>query len=505
MSVLKKLAGETAIYGLSSIVGRLFNYVLVPFHTRIFLTGEFGVQSYFYAWSGVLMVIFAYRMETAFFRFGTDEANRDKAFSTSMISLIISTLLFVTLMMLCANPIAAAMRYPDYGHFVRYLAIIIGLDVLAELPFAKLRLERKSVRFASIKLTNIGVNMFFNFFFLYLCPLILASPSCSGLHGIIHKIYVKEFGVGYIFLSNLIASFVTLLLLIPSFRITWTFDTALWKTMFRYAAPLIIVGLAGIINEVADRYLLKLYLPYNASKNDALIGIYSGCYKLSILISLFTQAFRYAAEPFFFAQAKEKNAPLLYAKVSRYFALMGAFAFAAIMLYMPLIQFLVGPNYRSGLGIVPILLLANICLGLYYNFSIWTRLKDKTLLGSYIAIAGAALTIVLNIVLIPRFEYMGAAWATLACYIFMMAATYYMGKKYFPVPYALPRMALYLLAAIGVYFLSTFVQNILHNNIYVQLIINTLCLGIFLFLMYLLERKDVNNLLARLLPKNKIG
>jgi O-antigen/teichoic acid export membrane protein len=497
MSVLKKLAGETAIYGLSSIVGRLFNYVLVPFHTRIFMTGEYGVQSYFYAWSGLLMVFFSYRMETAFFRFGTDETERDKAFSTGMMSIIGSTMILVALMMCFSNPIAAFISYPDYGKYIRYLALIVGLDVLAELPFAKLRLERKPIRFASIKLTNIGVNMFFNFFFLLICPWILASPSLSGLHGFIGSFYVKEFGVGYIFVSNLLASLVTLLLLIPSFRVDWTFDKALWHKMIGYSAPLIIVGLAGIINEVADRYLLKQYLPYTSTKNDMLIGIYSGCYKLSILISLFTQAFRYAAEPFFFAQAKDKNAPVLFAKVSRYFSLMGAFAFAGIMLYMPLIQTLVGPNYRSGLGIVPILLLANICLGLYYNFSIWSRLKDKTLIASYIAIAGALVTIILNIILIPRLDYMGSAWATLGCYVFMMVATYLMGKRYFPVPYAIPRMMLYLLAALGVYFLSDFLFRCFQPKLIVQLLLNTFCFGLFLFSMYLLEKKDILKLLKK--------
>ena len=497
MSVLKKLASETAIYGLSSIVGRLFNYVLVPFHTRIFLTGEYGVQSYFYAWSGLLMVFFSYRMETAFFRFGTDEADRDKAFSTGMLSIIGSTLLLVALMLCFSNPIAEAISYPNYGQYVRYLALIVGLDVLAELPFAKLRLERKPTRFATIKLTNIGVNMFFNFFFLFICPWILASPSLSGLHGLVGKFYVKSFGVGYIFVSNLLASLVTLLLLIPSFRVQWTFDKVLWRKMISYSAPLIIVGLAGIVNEVADRYLLKQYLPYTAAKNDMMIGIYSGCYKLSILISLFTQAFRYAAEPFFFAQAKDKNAPVLFAKVSRYFALMGALAFAAIMLYMPLIQLLVGPNYRSGLSIVPILLLANICLGLYYNFSIWSRLKDKTLIASYIAIAGAILTIFLNIILIPRLDYMGSAWATLGCYVFMMVTTYVIGKRYFPVPYAIPRMMLYLFATLITYFASLMLFNIFQPTLFVQLLLNTCCFGLFLLSMYLLEKKDILKLLKK--------
>ncbi|MEY4903053.1 MAG: hypothetical protein RLZZ292_868 [Bacteroidota bacterium] len=491
MSLLKKLASETAIYGLSSIVGRLLNYILVPFYTRIFLPSEYGVVSDLYAWAGFLMVVYLYRMETAFFRYGTDETERESAYSTTIFSIIGSTILFCGAMIFFAPSIAAWLQYADKSIYVVYFALILGLDVLSEIPFARLRLEKRPMRFASIKMTNILVNIFANFFFLVACPYILKHESWAAFQPFITRFYNPAFGVGYVFLSNLIASAVTVLLLLPNIvSIKGRFDFGLWKKMLRYSLPLVVVGFAGIINEVADRYLLKTQLPYSLQENLAQVGIYSGCYKLSILISLFTQAFRYAAEPFFFARAKDKNAPELYAKVSQYFTMVSAFAFLLIMLYMDIFQNFIGKSYRIGLGIVPILLLANICLGLYYNFSIWYRLKDKTLWGAYIAIVGALVTIVCNYIWIPTLGYMGSAWATLVCYIFMMLATYIFGQKYYPIPYPVLKMFGYIGLVLGLYGVSLVIRPFLHENLSIILAINTLLLGSYVAVIYWSIKKE---------------
>jgi O-antigen/teichoic acid export membrane protein len=498
MSVLKKLASETAIYGLSSIVGRLLNYILVPFYTRIFAPNEYGVVSDLYAWAGFLMVIYLYRMETAFFRYGTDEVERERAYSTTIYSIVGSTIFFCGAMIFFAPSIASWLQYADKSIYVVYFALILGLDVLSEIPFARLRLEKRPMRFASIKMTNILVNILANFFFLVVCPYILKHDSWANWQPLLQRFYTPSFGVGYVFLSNLIASGVTVLLLLPNLmQVKARFDFVLWKKMLGYSLPLVVVGFAGIINEVADRYLLKTQLPYTLQENLAQVGIYSGCYKLSILISLFTQAFRYAAEPFFFARAKDKNAPELYAKVSQYFTIISAFAFLLIMLYMDIFQTFIGKTYRVGLGIVPILLLANICLGLYYNFSVWYRLKDKTLLGAYIAIAGALVTILCNYWWIPSLGYMGSAWATLVCYVFMMLATYLLGQKYYPIPYPVTKMFAYLALSLGLYGLSMLFRPFLHENLCLILGINTLLLTLYAGVIYAIERKASRGIVGK--------
>lgn len=447
----------------------------------------------------MLMVIFSYRLETAFFRFGTDVDKRENAFSTALISILSSTLLFVGLMLFFSEFITTnILDYSaDVSIYVSIFALVLGFDVLAEIPFARLRLEGKPMRFAAIKLTNIGINVSLNLFFILLCPWILVQGSDTFGYSLVEKYYNADFGVGYIFVSNLIASSVTLLLLAPEFlRTTWIFDKVLWRKMFLYSAPLILAGLAGIVNEVLDRQLLKEFLPGTSEQNSAQIGIYGACYKLAMLLSLFTQAFRYAAEPFFFAQAKNKDAKIMYADVGKYFAIFGLLGFLVITFYIDIFQYFVGVPYRVGLSVVPILLLANLFLGLYYNLSIWYKLTDKTIWGGYIMTFGALITVVLNIIFIPKYGYMASAWATLACYFSVTAVSYFLGQKYYPVSYDLKRIFGYTAAAIGLYFISVAFSSYLPEykahalfkdwtiwNILV-LLFNTVLLTLFLLLLY---------------------
>jgi len=465
---LKKLASETVIYGLSSIIGRTVNFLLVPLYTYVFAKQEYGVVVELYAWVAMLMVVFSYRLETAFFRFGTDKENRESAFSTALISILSSTLFFVGLLIFFSEFITTnILNYSaDLSIYVSMFALVLGFDVLAEIPFARLRLESRPFRFAAIKLTNIGLNVGLNLFFILLCPWILEQGSETFGYAFIEKYYKTDFGVGYVFLSNLIASAVTILLLLPEFlRTTWLFDKALWKKMFLYSSPLILAGLAGIVNEVLDRQLLKYFLPGNSEENLAQIGIYGACYKLAMLLSLFTQAFRYAAEPFFFSQAKNKEAKLLYAEVGKYFAIFGLLGFLVITLYLEFFQYFVGEEYRVGLSIVPVLLLAN----LFY--------------GGYIMSIGTVITIVLNVLFIPTYGYMASACATLICYFSVTAISYYYGQKYYPVDYDLKRIFGYTAVAILLYLISVAIANNI-VTIPVVLGLNTLLLLSFLFVLY---------------------
>ena len=463
----------------------------MPLYTYNFAKQEYGVVIEMYAWVAMLMVLFSYRLETAFFRFGTDEDNRESAFSTALISILSSTLLFVGLMLFFSEFITTnILRYSsDVSIYVSMFALVLGFDVLAEIPFARLRLEGRPLRFAAIKLTNIGVNVSLNLFFVLLCPWILAQGSETFGFSIVEKHYDADFGVGYIFVSNLIASAITILLLLPEFlRTTWLFDKTLWKKMFLYSSPLILAGLAGIINEVLDRQLLKYFLPGTTDENMAQIGIYGACYKLAMLLALFTQAFRYAAEPFFFSHAKNKDAKLLYAEVGKYFAIFGLLGFLVITFYLDFFQYFVDEEYRVGLTLVPILLLANLFLGLYYNLSIWYKLTDKTLYGGYIMSVGALITIVLNVLFIPQYGYMASAYTTLITYFTVTAISYYYGQKYYPVDYDLKRIFEYTAIAISLYFLSINVANFIESPI--SLVFNTILLSLFLFILYKGEKES---------------
>lgn len=448
MSLLKKLAGETALYGLSSIAARLLSFVfLTPYLTRTFSRSEFGLQTELYAWAAFFMVLYSFRMETTFFRFGNKIEKRDDAFWTASTAVWGSTLLITTLLLLFSENIAIALQYPDKGNYVRWFAIILAADALVAIPFARLRLEGRAMRFASLKILNILLHLGSLLFFLELCPW-LAGRGYTW----VDAIYDPSIGIGYLFIANLVASLATALLLLPMyFKKSGRFDQQALRKMLRYAAPLAIAGFAGIINEVVDRNLLKWLLPGTLEERLAGLGVYSACYKIAIILNLFTQAFNYAAEPFFFKHSASKSSPKLYARVAEAYLVVGCFAFLGIVLYIDIVKYFVGADFREGLKVVPVLLLANLCLGMYYNLSIWYKITDKTIMGAYIALIGAGITIGTNLVLIPWLGYLGAAWATLACYATMMVLSYFWGRRYYKIPYPIERFAIYAAVAIGLY------------------------------------------------------
>ena len=486
---LKKLAGQTAIYGLTSIVGRLLNWFLVPVYLGIanFTTDQYGIVTEMYSYVAFLVVFLTYGMETAFFRYSTlKEHDAKKVYSTIIFSLFTTSFLFITIAFLFDQPIANWLKYPNNTEFVTWFAIIVGLDAISSIPMAKLRADNRPIKFAIINFANIGVNIGLNLFFLAYC---LPKHTAGETNWLIETFYNPEIGVGYVFIANLIASIVKFVLLLPDMlKARYGFEFSLLKKMFVYALPLLIFGLAGIVNETIDRIMLKRMLFDVLGEKETLsqLGIYGACYKVSIIITLFIQAFRYAAEPFFFAQEKEKNAKDTYAKVMTYFVIVCATIFLGVMLFIDVVKYFI-PNeaFWVGLQVVPILLFANISLGIYYNQSIWYKLSGKTKFGAYIGIFGAAITILLNYIWIPVYGYMGSAWATLICYVSMMLLSFILSRKHYPIKYNLPKVFLYLGLAFGLYFVSTyfnFDSSIIKYSIHSLIIIG------FVGIIYILER-----------------
>jgi O-antigen/teichoic acid export membrane protein len=482
LNPLKRLAGQTAIYGLPTIAGRVLNYLLVPLYTRVFEPAEYGVVTEFYAYVAFLFVLLGYGMETAFFRFSKIAEDGKTVFSTALISLAVSTGLFLLLVGASSAPIASAMGYAANREYIIWFAFILAFDALCAIPFAHLRQQGKAARFALIRTINIVTNIGLNLFFLLLCPYLSAKYGPSAF---LDFIYDPAIGVGYIFISNLITSSLTFLLLLHTIKgIKFKFEPGLWKQMIAYSWPLLIFGLAGIVNETFDRILLKHLLP-PGSDPMAQLGIYGACYKVSILMTLFIQTYKYAAEPFFFEQMKNQDAKLLYARVMNYFVAVCGFIFLAIMLFIDIVILFIGEEFREGAPVIPILLMANLFLGIFYNLSVWFKLTGKTLGGAMIAIAGMIITLTLNFILIPRIGYMGAAWATFFCYLSMMLMSYFAGRCYYPVPYNLLKISSYILLALMLYYLSTVFQAAEQLAGYVY---NSLLLASYVLLVLLMKR-----------------
>jgi len=492
MSILKKLAGQSAIYGLSSIVGRFLNYLLVPLHTNIFTQpGQYGVVTELYAYISFLMIIYTYGMETSFFHFSEKEKqNESKVFGTGMIALIFSTLFFSGSVILFSGSLSEILEYEKHPEYITWMALILGFDALTALPFARLRQQSKAKRFAFLKLFNIFINIFFNVLFFIIMPVWFKNDQ-SAMHGVAKLIYNPSTGVGYVFIANLLASAVTVLLMIPEMRFSKSdYDRSLLRKMILYSLPLLVAGLAGMVNETLDRIMVK-YLVEGSGNAMKQLGIYGACYKLSILMTLFIQAFRYAAEPFFFAQFKKEDARKVYAMVMKYFVITCAIIFLAIMMYIDIVKYFIGKNYWPGLKVVPILLLANLCLGVFFNLSMWYKLTGKTLYGAWFAIFGAIITITFNLILIPKLGYMGAAWTTLICYGSMMVLSYITGQRNYKIAYELKRMLGYLFFAIALFFLSKFIVDLVDPSLILKLVINTIILGGYLFALSRLERPPV--------------
>jgi len=492
LSILKKLAGESAIYGLSSIVGRFLNYLLVPLHTHVFTNpGEYGAVTEIYAYISFLAILFTYGMETAFFHFSNKYPEKSSAvFATGMGSLLVSTSVLAGFLLLFSGSLAELLDYQSHPEYIVYLSLIIAFDTATAIPFARLRQQGKAKRFAALKLFGISVNILFNILFFVVFPVWLRKGE-GALFEFAQMVYDPAVGAGYVFIANLIASMATLVLMSPLLRFSRAdFDYGILKQLLQYSSPLLFAGLAGMINETLDRALIRHLVD---DKADAIVqlGIYGACYKLSIIMTLFIQAFRYAAEPFFFNQFGKDDAKQTYAMVTKYFTITCAIVFLGVMMYLDVFKHFIGENYHSGLKVVPVLLTANMCLGIFFNLSMWYKMSGKTSYGLFFTLFGAALTVVLNVMLVPKMGYMGAAWATLGCYASMMVASYIIGQINYRVPYQTGRILFYVLLAFLFYALSELFVYWITPSTAVKIMFNTMCFAGYIVLMGRLERPPV--------------
>lgn len=452
---LKSLLGQTAIYGLPTIVGRLLNYFLVPLYTAFLPASEYGKVSELYAWVAFLIVLLTFGMETAFFRFFHDKEDKKKVFQNSFLTVVGINSVFLLVLLIFNQNIADAMLYSDHNEYIILLGLIVCIDAVSAMPMAKLRSENNATKFSIIHFTAILVNIGLNLIFLYF--------FYDNKH--------PEDGVLFILVANLMSSLVKPIGTLKEFiGLKFNFDKELAREMLKYSYPLVIAGFAGIINETMDRAMLKylLYHPEGLSESAAAIelkyaesqlGIYSACYKLAMIVSIFLQAYRYAAEPFFFAQAKNQDRNKLYVKIMNYFVAAVCLVFIGVALNIDIFKhFIRSEEYWAGLGVVPILLIANVFLGIYFNQSIWYKLSNQTKFGAYIAIGGASLTLLINFIFIPIYGFWASAWATLIVYFSQMVASYLLGQKYYPIKYNLRKFFLYFGLALLIFLITYFID-----------------------------------------------
>ncbi|WP_010231538.1 lipopolysaccharide biosynthesis protein [Gillisia marina] len=478
MSTLKRFFQDTIIYGFATVLPRLMNFILVPLHVTALSTVGYSVNTTFFVWAAFFNVILTYGMETAFFRYFSNSDKKQQVFSTAFISLTVTTVLFFIIVFLFRDYLIGLVDLsPKYFNI---LLAIIALDTLVVVPFAFLRASNRPIKFAGIKIFNIAIVVLVNYFFLWLVP------DYPGLiPDFILKRYSFEDQVQYIFFANLMASGATFLILLPYFfKSKIEFKFGIFKQMWNYGWPIMIAGIAFVINEMLDKILLKDMI------SEDIMGAYAGCYKLAIFMTIFVQAFRMGAEPFFFNHSKQENAKQTYANILNYFVILGSLILLVMVVFLDLFKIIIIPNpdYWVTISVVPIILLANLFLGIYHNLAVWYKLTDRTKAGMYISMVGALITIIMNILLIPVIGFMASAYTTLAAYGAMMLISFYFGSKYYPVPYNFKSILLYLLLAVGlsgisfIYFRENYFMGVLF-------------LGIFLITVFLRERKDFKQIL----------
>ena len=417
----------------------MLSFLLVRLYTGILPTAEYGEVSILLSWMVFFNVILSYGMETAFFRFYNSEKDKQNVIATTTISIFWSSIFFLFGALIFRNSLAAWANVDV--QYITYSIWILALDALVIVPFSKLRANQRPIMYAVIKIGNVMVNLILNIFFLLFLPKLAASHPNS----FIDNLYIEHYEIGYIFVANLLASLLTLIVLSPNyFHLNRKFDKELWKKMMKYGLPILVAGIAFAVNEHFDKILLGYLLPENIAKSE--VGAYSACYKLGLFMVLFATAFRLGIEPFFFSHSGNENAPKTYAVITKYFVIMGSLILLSVIVFADVLKFLLLDNkaYWEAMKVVPLIILANFFLGIYNNLSVWYKLTDKTKIGAYISIVGAILTLVLNYVLIPKYSYYGSAIATIAAYGSMMIISYILGNKYYPIPYDMEKIGGYL-------------------------------------------------------------
>lgn len=446
---IKRLAKETAVYGLSSILGRVLNWLLVPMYVRVLTdTEQFGIVTNLYAWTALLLVILTYGMETGLFRFinSKDEKNPMQVYSTTLVSVGTTSILFFIAAMLLLGPISSGLGYTDTPEYVAMLIAIVALDAFTSMPFAYLRFQKRPLRFAAVKLINIGLTIGLNLFFLLLCPWLYRYYPQAVLW-----FYIPDYGVGYIFVSNLIASSVTLLLLMPQLTgFRYKFNWPLLQRILRYSLPILLLGIAGVLNQTADKIIFP-FLFSDRDYSESQLGIYGACFKIAVIMVMFIQAFRYAYEPFIFSKNKGEDDKKTYALAMKYFIIFSFLIFLGVMFYIDIIKHFVSPEYYAGLPVVPIVMLGELFYGIYYNLSLWYKLTDQTRWGAYFSIIGCVVTVAIILIYAPVYGFMACAWASFACNLLMMLLSYFIGQKKFPITYDLKSFGIYSLITAVLY------------------------------------------------------
>ncbi len=494
MSSIKKLASQTAWYGLSSIAARFISYLLTPYLTYKLSDIAYGENSIVYAFIPFLNVLVTHGMETAYFRFGTKE-NEEEIFNTSSLSMFFVTALVLVGLFTWQVPLANLLQINLHAEYISLLAWIVALDAITTIPFSRLRLQGRPKKFALIKVGGILINILATYLLISSLPQYVQTNPTSFLA----SLYQPNWEVGYILIAGIVQNVFVLLLLQKEIRsIRFKFNFKLWWSMMVYALPLILVGFGGMINETLDRIMLGWWAPGGSPEaNKALVGIYSACYKLAILITISIQAFRMGAEPFFFKQAESDQAQKTYARVMKFFVITLCVMFLGVVLYIDIWKlFIQNPAMYVGLRVVPILLIANMFLGVYYNLSIWYKLSNKTMAGAWITLLGALITVLINYIAIPHFGYMASAWATFFCYGTMMVVSYQWGQRVYPVPYATKKLIAYFVIALIVYGINT-VLHLVSDNQPFNYLFATILLFAFIFFVVRVERKEVQSIFRK--------
>ena len=482
MSLIRQFAGQTIIYGVSHMLSRVLYFLILSSYLTYTLDDsyEYGLYTLMYSYATVIIVLLSYRMDTAFFRFGSSEGTLEKTFSTAFFPLIFSTVFCVGGIILFSGSISSALSLSAYPHYFKWFAIILGFDVLSLLPYGKFRLENKAKNFAIYKVANIVLTIILIFYFFE-----FYHPR-EGANGWVQSLF-PAWGqlVDYVFIANLLASLIMFILLCFNLKgIKFIIDWALWKKMFMYSLPLIIVGVASSINQYFSAQFQQFFLTGSIDDNISEVGVYGAAMRLAALLIMFNSAFNYAAEPFFFRNANRKNDKDIYAKVLSLYSMCSIGLIVLLVYNLEIIAYVVGENYRAAIHLVPILLLAYFMLGLYYNVSIWYKISDKTIYGSYISLFGVLITVLISYYCIPVYGYAGSAWAALACYTSMVALALIWGKKYYPIRYDLKKLMIWLMLVVFLIFLNQWIVGLNLATIFLVLIKGIILIAFFSFLGY---------------------
>lgn len=476
MSGLKSLAKETVIYGASSIIGRFLNYLLVPLYTIKLTadTGGYGIITNIYAFTALLLVILTYGMETGYFRFASrKDCDPRTVYSTTLLSVGSTSLLFVGVCALFLGPINRVLGYESHPDFVIMMAIVVAMDAFQCIPFANLRLQKKALRFVAIKFLFIIPNILLNLFFYLGCPWLMVHMPWT-----VDWFYDPDYGAGYAFVANLICTSLQMIALLPELTgFRYRFDRPLLRRMLSYSFPLLILGIAGVLNQTVDKILYP-FLFNNQHEARVQLGIYGAASKVAMLLAMLTQAFRYAYEPFVFGKSREGDNRPMYAQAMKYFVIFGLLAFLCVMFYMDILKHIIHPSYWPGLKVVPIVMAAELLMGVYFNLSFWYKLIDQTRWGAYFSITGCAVVIVLNIVYVPRYGYMASAWAGFAGYAVATLLSYFVGQRKYPINYDVRGIMRYVILAFALYIASEYLP---FRQQWLLLLCRTGLLMIFLF------------------------